>query len=155
MNNLESLAKMLDGRKCGEETTPEIEAFAKDNGLIIAFGCSDDLLEVRGVFCEEYGAHDGKEILVDGTRVSAFWNPPLSEKTFNKCCSWMIDSESEEKKYFKIWEDEKLYCVGVVFEPLDREEIKIELSDEQFDHLKDYENVTVLIDNKIFKIGQF
>lgn len=44
----EQLAEMLNGRQYGDETTPEIERLAKENGLCIAFGASDDLLEFRG-----------------------------------------------------------------------------------------------------------
>ena len=55
----EQLAEMLNGRQYGDETTPEIERLAKENGLCIAFGASDDLLEFRGSVYDEAGAYNG------------------------------------------------------------------------------------------------
>ena len=42
------LAELLNGREYGEETTPEIIKLAKDNGLVIVYGYSDDNTELEG-----------------------------------------------------------------------------------------------------------
>lgn len=55
----EQLAQRLDGREYLEEMTKEEEQEAKDNNLLALFGCSDDLLEMRGAIREETGAWEG------------------------------------------------------------------------------------------------
>lgn len=54
--NLEKLFGLLSNREYRNETTAEIEKFAKDNNFVIMFGASDDLLEFRGAYFEEFGA---------------------------------------------------------------------------------------------------
>lgn len=44
----EELASLLNGREYGKEITKEEERLATNNGLIVAFGASDDILELRG-----------------------------------------------------------------------------------------------------------
>jgi hypothetical protein len=46
--NKEKLADILDGREYGEEMTHEELELSKANGLVIVFGCSDDLMEFKG-----------------------------------------------------------------------------------------------------------
>lgn len=65
MTPIQQLQKMLDGRKYRDETTKEIEQFAKDNNLVIVFGCSDDLVEFRGAINDEMGASDERVIYFD------------------------------------------------------------------------------------------
>jgi hypothetical protein len=57
----EEFAAMLDKREYTEEITDEEEKLAKESGLLVIFGSSDDLLEFRGLFSEEVGAYEGTE----------------------------------------------------------------------------------------------
>ena|SRR5208282_2919412 len=49
----ESLAAMLNGRQYGEEITDAEELEAKRNRLLVIFGASDDIVELRGVANDE------------------------------------------------------------------------------------------------------
>ena len=51
----EQLASQLNGRSYRNEITPEEEQLAKENRLVIIFGASDDLVELRGAFHDELG----------------------------------------------------------------------------------------------------
>jgi hypothetical protein len=110
------------------------------DGIIIAFGVSDDLLEFRGVIYAEVGAWEGTEALISsrgkGTafvfdeeengdsaefnrkeiaamqKIKAIWSPTDDDgKVF---ASWLIETEIPHET-FDIMEDGELFCRGVVF----------------------------------------
>lgn len=60
----EQLAELLDGREYGNEITSAEEKAAKAAGLLVIFGASDDLCELRGVIKDEVGAYDGTTVLI-------------------------------------------------------------------------------------------
>jgi len=116
----EQLAEMLNGRQYGDETTPEIERLAKENGLCIAFGASDDLLEFRGSVYDEAGAYNGTVVYLSKkgnvkeeskpgrVDVSASWLPKEPVTT------WLVVANIPFAP-FDIFEDGELYCRGCVF----------------------------------------
>lgn len=55
----ETLADLLNDREIGDEITEEEELQAKSAGLLVIFGASDDLCELRGAINEEIGAYPG------------------------------------------------------------------------------------------------
>lgn len=61
----ESLAKLLNGNEYGDEISKEQEADAKASGLVIAFGYSDDNIELRGAISDEIGCYGGSDIKFD------------------------------------------------------------------------------------------
>lgn len=67
----EDLAAKLNGRQYMHEIAHAEEDAAKDAGLLVIFGASDDLVELRGAIKEELGACDGTTILLgrDGNLV--------------------------------------------------------------------------------------
>lgn len=129
------LAAMLTGREYGSEITRAEEAEAKAAGLVIAFGASDDLLELRGAIHDEAGAYDGGKVRVDragiipnfedidrddkeelrryfkrengGSEIEAAWE---GEPGY----SWIIKT-SVPHETFEIVEDGEPYCRGIVF----------------------------------------
>ena len=125
------LAAMLDGNQYGKEITKEQEALAKDNGLVVVYGYSDDNVELAGAFDDEVGAFDGTTLYVtregvlqepdcgyDGCKyfeaakanaqeIKAIWG-----NTGNPCWSFETTIPHET---FRIYEDEELFCVGIVF----------------------------------------
>lgn len=130
----EELAAKLDCREIGEEIT-RTEAFdAKDAGLIVLFGASDDLAEFRGALNDEAGCFEGGELLVtregkllpghepycecdfcgyavakaDSRKIIAKWNDSESD------CSWSYETDIPHST-FKILEDGVVYCIGIVF----------------------------------------
>lgn len=61
----EELAKKLNGKEYGDEVTEELIEAAEKNGLVIVFGESDDLMELRGAIDDEGGCYDGEEFRID------------------------------------------------------------------------------------------
>lgn len=128
----EALATRINGREYLEETTREDLSAAKAAGLVIAYGASDDLLEVSGAWNDEFGAWEGTEIeFTDGLLV------PTDEefKTMSKFgvhlpavhwlkAEWCPEDEpglswritcSLPSAPFMIYEDGEPFCRGVVF----------------------------------------
>ena len=125
------LAALLDGNQYGKEITKEQEAIAKDNGLVVVYGYSDDNVVLAGAFDDEVGAFDGTTFYVtrdgvlqepdcgyDGCKyyeaakanaqeIKAIWG-----NTGNPCWSFETTIPHET---FRIYEDEELFCVGIVF----------------------------------------
>lgn len=64
----EQFAALITGNEYLEEMTREQETVAKDNNLLVLFGQSDDLLEMRGVIHDEVGAFEGGDyaLVLDG-----------------------------------------------------------------------------------------
>lgn len=64
----EQLAELLDGNEYLDEITKEQEQIAKENNLLVLFGASDDLLEMRGAIYDEVEAYDGGDyaLALDG-----------------------------------------------------------------------------------------
>jgi len=62
--NKETLAQLLNGREEGSEITREEEKQAKENGLLVIFGYSDDNIEFRGVIHDEQGCYNGGMIYI-------------------------------------------------------------------------------------------
>lgn len=58
-------AKLLDGREYGEEITEDEEVLALSNKLVVVFGASDDLIEFRGAFYNEFEADNGAVFFFD------------------------------------------------------------------------------------------
>jgi hypothetical protein len=68
----ESLANLLDGREYRKEIELVEVKQAKEAGLIVLYGASDDLLEAEGALNDEYSALNGVDLLL-------FTNPKTSE----------------------------------------------------------------------------
>ena len=124
----EQLAEILNGREYREEITRGEEATAKENGLVVVFGASDDLTEFRGAITDEGGAFGGGEILLDtdGLFVECDSGCEYSEAAKEKCktikaiwgegrFSWQYDTTIPHAK-FEILEDGETYCEGIVFD---------------------------------------
>ena len=83
------LAAKLNGREYCREITDEEVRQAKEAGLVVVFGASDDLIEFRGAIRDEGDCYDGREVLIDAKGVLP---------------SWDSASESEEsaQEYFEL-----------------------------------------------------
>lgn len=134
----EQFAQLLNGRTYGNEITSEEDDLAKENGLLICFGASDDLLEMRGIIYEEYGTYEGgttllvrkktglsaidlhkynelMEILKDNDFELDIKRIPIKSEwcPSDLKCSWRI-STTIPHATFDIMEDDGLYCRGIV-----------------------------------------
>ena len=123
----------LDGREIGDEITDKQAAEAKEAGLVVVFGASDDLMEFRGAIYGECGACDGSAALVDGEGLlperGQIDDDDTLEKFFvrrktarqiraiwNNCTlhSWTYETDIPHAT-FEIVEHGTPYCRGIVF----------------------------------------
>lgn len=140
--NTKELAKLLNGRQYNSEITNNEEKLAKQNGLVVVFGASDDLTEFRGAINDEKGHYEGGNIYltksgkiinaddVDGDDdaiqakckrsknvIEAVWCPEkskYSELGDFRNVSWLINASFPSER-FNIMEDGEIYCIGMVF----------------------------------------
>lgn len=154
---LEQFAKKLDGHEYGwPQFTKEEIAIAKENGFIIVYGASDDLMEVDGAIHDEAGCFKGGTLKLDIAdkkfvdrkteescdviSIKAYWCEACNE--YGRTIPWAYTTDVPHEK-FMIYEDGKPYCQGIVFqndalrEPVAAlKTVEIELSREQFEKLK-------------------
>lgn len=107
---VEELANRLDGVEYGEVT---VDSYAKEHGLTVIFGHSDDLLELLGNFDEEFDAWGGAEITGgEGFSITVTSNEDSENESF---WEYEFDCKDCPKKAFRIMEDGELYSFGYVF----------------------------------------
>lgn len=126
MKNLithEEFSLSLTNKQYGNELTKEEINKAKENGLIVVYGASDDLIEFEGCISEEIDCYGGGifnikskslEIKVassekDKNKIEAVWCDSDFENT-----SWTYKTDIPHSK-FNIYEDNDIYCIGIVF----------------------------------------
>ena len=131
----ELLAGLLTGREMGSEMAKEEEQQAKAAGLIVIFGASDDLMEMRGFVCNEIGAPtdaliDAKGLLPnrdsidDDTSLKDFFaREPLARTVEALWCaedgySWTYRTTVPHAT-FEIVEGGEPYCRGIVIDVAD------------------------------------
>lgn len=136
MTATETLAAELNGRQYGNEITREEAEDARINGLIVAFGYSDDNIEFRGVLKDEVGCYErgsfditksGKLIPdhdEDDQLSAKEWREfealkaegfRTVEAFFDKDgYSWIFKTDIPHAT-FEIMEDGEKFCRGIVF----------------------------------------
>lgn len=131
--NAQELAARLDGREYGKEVTRQDEADAREAGLVIVFGASDDLMEFRGAINDEVGAYEGGTAYVDAQGLIPVEYEDLSDEEtydmlsrkqhaigiFAQWCpdddlSWRIETNLPHST-FTIFDNGETYCEGLVF----------------------------------------
>lgn len=134
----ESLAALLNGREYCNEITATEEAEAKAAGLLIIFGASDDLTELRGALHDEAGANDGATHRIDAKGFVPDWDS-VDHDDEEECAeyfarkgggfvveakwstgdySWVIETSAPHAT-FDIVEDDEKYCRGIVIDLAD------------------------------------
>ena len=122
-----TLAALLNGREIGNEITKEEAKAAKEAGLVVVFGASDDLMELRGAVYGERGwdtAFFTKEGLLenrcDDDECPYFEElqnaaTPLEPKWHDYGAPCWTYETAIPHETFEIFEDGELYCRGIVF----------------------------------------
>lgn len=128
----EELAKILDEMDARDYRIERNARIAADNNLVIAYGASDDLLELKGAINDEIGAYDGGQAYIkDGELVT-----PCDELCEQHCpdlkqiedtadavikaywdegdCPWFIEANVPYAPFF-IYEDGP-FCRGIVID---------------------------------------
>ena len=136
----EDFAAKINGRD--KENSPfltEEEILqAKENGLVVIYGASDDLMEVDGALNDEADCYDGGEILIDKEGIL----PDEDQIEGEDAYSAYIKRKLKAEKIFAIWcteegfdwayktriphatfempdkknDEHSVYCRGIVFE---------------------------------------
>lgn len=129
----EMLAAQLDGREIGEEISRAEAQIAKESGLVVVYGASDDLMEFDGAIRGEVDCYKGGTAYVvpHGLWESRCSNEgyPYAKQEMKACepikALWCSDVEPKMAwRYetriphatFNVYERGELYCVGIVFE---------------------------------------
>lgn len=139
--NKEQFAQLLNGRQYRQEMTKEEEELAKENGLLVCFGASDDLLEFRGIIYDDADVYRGGSVFLvkkETGKIGLITEDELNEARdvltekqleFNLPrikitadwspnylrCSWRITCDLKHAE-FDIVDDGQLYCRGIVIE---------------------------------------
>ena len=85
-------------------------AVAEENGLVVVFGASDDLCEIRGAEDDEIDCFDGGEATIAGAKVKINW--------CKDGYSWTYDTDIPHE-CFDVYEGDEKYCRGIVFSTAD------------------------------------
>ena len=130
----EDLAQHLNGIEYPCRIPKPICQAAKEAGLVIVFGASDDLMEFRGAIEDEVEAYEGTTVLIT---TQGLWNPDVCQTK----CPYYHAAEREAHEHgetiqalwdpgdgyswryetaiphatFEIVEDGEVYCRGIVF----------------------------------------
>ena len=132
--NTKQLAAQLNGREYTAEITSDEAKQAKAAGLVVVFGASDDLMELRGAIYDEADCYDGGSILIDTKGVTPSWESASESEESAKDYferkakartiealwakeggySWTYKTDIPHET-FEIVEDGEPYCRGIVF----------------------------------------
>ena len=131
MNNVERLAKLINGREYGPRVLTKEEATeAKGKGIVVAFGYSDDLVEFEGAIHDEAGCYEGGTIHLskDGLfhsecECECKWAKAAREKfqTIKAVWddfgspSWTFETDIPHET-FELIDDGEVFCRGIVFD---------------------------------------
>lgn len=118
---VKEIAEKLNGIAYGENVR-DIEAEAKEHGIVIVMGASDDLMEFSGAIEDEGGCYDGGEVYFDRDGVSqddteranvivSVWCGKTAD---GQEASWVYETDIPHEKFY-VYEDEEIYCEGIVF----------------------------------------
>lgn len=131
-------AALLSGREYMHEITEAEEARAKALGLVVIFGASDDLAELRGAIYDEIGAGDGTVLRIGAVHgLIPNWESVDRESEedsrsyhdmvragFSEVeVEWAPDDEPLSWRFktaiphatFNVMEDGDVFCRGIVF----------------------------------------
>lgn len=132
----EQLASTLDGRCYGDVMTRNEAMAARDSGLVVVFGGSDDLVILEGAVDDEKGAGDGTVIAIDKEGILPDFHHLCQEEDMDGLrdyfrreshvvgirtlwCRepdtlWTYET-SIPHATFRVVEDGQTYCRGIVF----------------------------------------
>lgn len=101
------LAEMLTGREVGSEIGGPVVDRAKESGLVVVYGYSDDNVEFAGAIDEEVGAYEGTRIYLaaDGLLME-----PGCAGIEDCDCPYFNKAKSSAKIIEAIWHDEGGPC---------------------------------------------
>lgn len=129
MSNRDEIAAELDGSEYPLRISKELQGRAKDAGVVIVYGASDDLMEFNGAIHDEIGAYDGTTAYLtkDGLLQNECEYEDCPHFAKLKAHAESIDALFDDGGYtfiyqtsiphktFEVVEDGEKYCRGIVF----------------------------------------
>ncbi|UZW13216.1 hypothetical protein OSC52_15370 [Clostridium pasteurianum] len=125
--DIKEFAIGLTGREYGQEITKDEEKLAKELGLVVVFGYSDDNAEFRGAIYDEAGCYGGGEIfinkdgLIEECECDCKYFKLAKEKAkviraiWDKEYCWKYETNIPHAE-FEIFDDGEKFCKGIVFD---------------------------------------
>lgn len=133
--DVKSLAGQLNNSEYPVRISDDIQRQAKDAGLVIVYGASDDLMEFEGAIYDEVGSCDGATVYVDGDGIVPDFDS--LDKDDKEALKAYFVRDGKGKKIEALWcaedgysftyrteiphetfevvEDGEPYCRGIVF----------------------------------------
>lgn len=113
------LATALNGAQYGNEVSRAENQIAKENGLVIVYGYSDDNTEFCGSIEDEVGTFDGGTVFLTKDGIVAEGTPGAKSIEAMWChpgagASWSFKTDIPHET-FNVYEDGELFCIGIVF----------------------------------------
>lgn len=116
------LAEKLNGKSLDYDFDLELEE-ARQNGLVVVTAASDDLMEFDGAINDEGGCYGGGTVWFNKNGVVD--TPTTSDKCIEAVwcdgenrdglpATWTYKTNIPCER-FDIWEDEDIYCEGLIF----------------------------------------
>ena len=113
--DIKEFAKSLEGVQYGEELSESNIRIAKDNGFVVVFGASDDLMEFDGSISDEAGCFDGGDVYFDSEGVSYEPTNNIIKAVWGEDdVAWQYETTIPHET-FTIYEEKSVYCKGIVF----------------------------------------
>lgn len=125
--DIKEFAKSISGKEYDfpQFTKGEIQT-ARENGFVIVYGCSDDLMEFEGAIQDEGGCFDGGKVFFNRDEVYQGYKKEKYTNWINAVwCSGETDEDGQEITWtyeteiphetFMIYEYGEPYCRGIVF----------------------------------------
>jgi hypothetical protein len=124
--DIKKIAKSINGKEYGypQFTKEEIET-AKENGFVIVYGASDDLMEFEGVIQHESCCFEGGKVCFSrrGCQdsgeeknypnwINAVWN--RNRDGNGNMITWAYETEIPHE-IFMVYKNGQPYCKGIVF----------------------------------------
>ncbi len=138
---IKEIIVMINGTKHRSMAVEKIHKLAAENGIVIVFGASDDLMEFRGAIYDEECLIDGGEVFVrpsglvkqpecdcqhaadwfnnakkDSRKIEALWCRNIDRSQSE--ISWQYKTEIPHET-FVIMDDGRTYCRGIAFKVSD------------------------------------
>lgn len=123
------LAKLIDSREYGYEPFRDVRQAAKEAGLVIVSGTSDDLMEFDGAIYAEGDCYKGGKVFFDmrglshgkserANCIEAFWCDKSALDENGNVIAWTYKTDIPHE-IFVIYEGGVPYCRGIVFDLAD------------------------------------